>query len=297
MQVVENPIERFPRAVIERLTYIDFRLYFLGDLRRADLMQRFGTGPAGATRDIALYRQFLPSNLELDPVTKTYCPTQSFVPMVLHSPAQVLTAISQGFGSGLADFSEPLLPCAFPTALSLPDADVLAPITRSIRHGKAVQLSYYSITSGPTVREIVPLALVDIGPRWHVRAYDRKSQEFRDFVFTRMRGITVLDGPTEPHERLAADDQWNRVVELVLVPHPQHPRPEAVMLDYRITDKPLKVKARAANVGYMLQQWRVDCSSDHRLPGVEFPLWLKDRLLLYGVSNANIAPGFGENGE
>ena len=34
----------------ERLSHIDFKLYFFGELRRADVVDRFGTGPAGATR-------------------------------------------------------------------------------------------------------------------------------------------------------------------------------------------------------------------------------------------------------
>ena len=58
-------------------------------------MERFGTGPAGATRDIAMYRDFAPNNLLLEASTKVYEPTKSFVPLFLHSPAQILTAISE----------------------------------------------------------------------------------------------------------------------------------------------------------------------------------------------------------
>ena len=38
------------------------------------------------------------------------------------------------------------------------------------------------MTSGKTQRVIVPFALVDTGLRWHVRAYDRKRNGFRDFL-------------------------------------------------------------------------------------------------------------------
>ena len=34
-----------------------------------------------------------------------------------------------------------------------------------------------------------------------------------------------------------------------------------------------------------------DCSPDHRLRGLEYALWLKDPLSLYG-SNAQLAPGY-----
>lgn len=41
----------------DRLAYIDFRLYFFGEIGRPDLIERFGVAPAGATRDLALYRK------------------------------------------------------------------------------------------------------------------------------------------------------------------------------------------------------------------------------------------------
>ena len=64
-----------PRVQVERLAFIDFRLYFLGELRRADLIGRFRMAPAGATRDIALYREIAPSNLEFDGSPKSYGPS------------------------------------------------------------------------------------------------------------------------------------------------------------------------------------------------------------------------------
>ena len=66
-----------------------------------------------------------------------------------------------------------------------------------------------------TNRELVPVALADNGLRWHVRAFDRKSKEFRDFVLTRMEKPTVLeDSPVLENETNEKDDQWNRIIEL-----------------------------------------------------------------------------------
>jgi hypothetical protein len=161
------------RTQRERLSHIDFKLYFLGELRRADVVDRFGTGPAGATRDIALYRQIAPENLELDGSDKVYRPTQTFSPLFEHSAQQVLTALTQGYGEGLNEQVSPMLRCEIPNSLSLPSTAVLAPITRAINRGKAVKLGYTSVDSGYTERELVPVALVDIGIRWHVRAFDR----------------------------------------------------------------------------------------------------------------------------
>lgn len=286
-------LDRLPLVQRERLSHIDFKLYFLGELRRADVVERFETGPAGATRDIALYKDIAPENLVLDSATKVYRPSSNFSPLFEHAPQRVLTALSQGFGEGIGDHLEPRLPCEFPSALSLPRMSVLAPITRAMNRGKAVHLTYTSIESGRTEREIVPLALVDIGIRWHVRAFDRKRQQFRDFVFTRMREPKLLeDSPVRKEEAAEHDVQWSRIIELELVPHPAHPRPEVVLMDYDMPDGVLRVRVRAANAGYMLRRWSVDCSPDHSLRGLEYALWLSDPLALYGASNARLAPGY-----
>jgi predicted DNA-binding transcriptional regulator YafY len=144
-----------------------------------------------------------------------------------------------------------------------------------------------------TKREIVPFALIDNGLRWHVRAFDRKTQEFRDFVITRIKQPVVLKTSlVAPHERHDQDIQWNRIVELELVPHPDQPRPEITEMDYGMRDGVLKMKLRAATAGYVLRKWSVDCTPDHSLRGPEYRLWLRDHLAMYGVKNAILAPGY-----
>jgi predicted DNA-binding transcriptional regulator YafY len=174
--------------------------------------------------------------------------------------------------------------------------DVLASVTRAIYQKASIRMEYYSISSGRTKREIVPFALIDNGLRWHVRAFDRKSQEFRDFVITRIKNpVAMNDIEVLPHELSDQDIQWNRIVELELVPHPDQPRPEITEMDYIMRDGVLRMKLRAATAGYILRQWSVDCSPDHSLRGHEYRLWLKDHLALYGVKNAVLAPGYTVN--
>lgn len=291
-------LARLTKTQRERLSHIDFKLYFLGELRRADVVDRFGTGPAGATRDIALYRELAPENLELDNSDKVYRPTQAFEPLFEHSPHRVLTALTHGYGEGLGellgDEVHPMLRCEVPSALSLPKTSILAPLTRAIHRGKAVKLRYTSIDSGRIERELVPVALVDSGLRWHVRAFDRRNRQFRDFVLTRMEEPIVLEHSVVLREETAELDlQWSRIIELELVPHPQHTRPEVVLMDYPFAeDGVLRVRVRAANTGYMLRRWSVDCSSDHHLRGMEYALCLRDSLVLYGASSAHLAPGY-----
>jgi hypothetical protein len=281
------------KAQLERLSYVDFRLYFLGELRRSDLMDRFGTGPAGATRDIAMYREVAAENLQFDATGKYYSNSIAFRPVFDHDPQRVLSALSQGYGQGLSDGLLPLVRCEVPALLGLPSTDTLAPITRAIHREMPVRMVYHSMSSGKGEREVVPLGLVNNGVRWHLRAFDRKSSEFRDFVFSRMeRPVTVDDGSIAPHETAEHDAQWSRIIELELVPHPAHPRPEVIEREFGISDGVLRVRVRATNAGYMLRLWSVDCSPDHGLAGPEYLLWLRDALVLYGVNSALLAPGY-----
>lgn len=148
------------------------------------------------------------------------------------------------------------------------------------------------MSSGESERVIVPFALVDTGLRWHVRAFDRKSGEFRDFVITRIEVPVLLDEEPKTNERSDNDIQWTRIVELEFVPHPRLSRPEIIRMDYAMKDGSIRMRVRAAVAGYMLLRWSVDCSPNHSLQEEQYRLWLSDPLALYGVENAKLAPGY-----
>lgn len=285
-------VESLSHAQRERLAYIDFRLYFMGEVGRPDLASRFGVAAAAATRDLALYREVATQNIEFDGSNKIYRIGKAFAPLFDHAPQRVLSTLSLGFGDGVNEVSQPMLPCESPAALSSPDMSVLAPICRAIHAKRPVAIRYHSVNSGESERVITPFALVDSGLRWHVRAFDRKTGEFRDFVITRIDSPMMLNEAPKIGERPEDDIQWTRIVEIELVPHPDQPRPELISRDYSFTSGVLALKLRAATAGYMLRRWSVDCSPDHRLRGPEYRLWLKDHLALYGVKNALFAPGY-----
>ncbi|MBN9395387.1 MAG: WYL domain-containing protein [Candidatus Melainabacteria bacterium] len=277
-------IPDLPLSQKERLEFIEFRLYYLGEIRRADLIEQFDIGSAGATRDLALYRQLAPDNMYLQGSTKTYVIGLGFIPIFERTLEQVLSALSHGFGN---------LPCEIPQSLSRPNMAVLATITRAIHRYKAISVRYCSISSGWVDRELVPHSLVNNGQRWHVRCFDRRSKEFRDFVITRIESAEILEtAGVSKYERMESDHQWVRIVELILVPHPAQERPEIIERDYGMVNGSLKVELRAALAGYFLRQWQVDCSPDGGLGGDGYQLYLQNPLALYGVKNLMLAPGY-----
>ncbi len=279
-----------PPSQVERLSFIEARLFFLGELRRADVARRFSRASIQASRDLALYKEIAPDNLVYDFQAKTYLPGEKFRLIFSRTPERVMYWLRSGLGDGLPH------PQGLPTAavenLGLPRLRELAVVTRAIYRRQVLEVSYVSLSSGKSNRQIVPHALVDNGQRWHVRAYDRANSRFSDFVITRMSKTAILDGDSvATHEKASADEQWNRIVELKLVPHPKLKHKAAVEADYGMRSGALRVQCRAAVAGYALRQWGVDCSPDHHLSESEYQLALANSQVLGSIDSSALAPG------
>lgn len=285
-------LQRLSHTQRERLAYIDFRLYFMGEVGRPDLASHFGMAPAAATRDLALYREVASQNIEFDGSNKIYRIGKAFIPLFDHNMQRVLSALSHGFCDVVHGNSKPMLACEFPVELCNPRIDVLAPICRAIHLKRPVLIRYYSMSNGETERIIVPFALVDTGLRCHIRAFDRKTGNFRDFVITRIVVLTLLDEEPKANELPSNDSQWIRIIELDLVPHPRLARPEIIRMDYGMVDGLIRMRVRAAVAGYMLLRWGVDASPDHSLKEEQYRLWLSNSLALKDVDNAKLVPGY-----
>ena len=285
-------LEDISQAQQERLFHIDFKLRFLGAVNRNDLVTRFGIKAAAATRDISLYKELAPKNLIYDTKAKTYKEADQFKPLFDYQGSQALSALCYGLGDDHVSGGMSLVTAESPTQLNFPNLDVLAEITKAIHQKKALKIDYRSLSSGLSQREIVPFALVDNGLRWHVRAFDRKRERFTDFVINRIAKPKLLNTEITKPETKEGDIQWNRIVEMHIVPHPNLKHPETLETEYGIVDGILKIQVRAAVAGYVLRHWNIDCSEQHILTGPENHLWLQNRQTLYGVENLVIAPGY-----
>jgi len=285
----------YSHAQQQRLAFIDFCLQYFGQMARADLIQHFSTGLASGTRDFSLYKELVPDNLILKHQTKLYYRSEKFVPLFQHDPQTILTSLCRGFGDGFASKFKPSDTCFDAIRLIQPDSNTIATLMRAIQARQAIKCEYVSLSSGTTERELVPHAIVNNGHRWHVRAFDRKSNSFRDFVCTRFISLNEILAPTVKHELAENDQAWSTILSIVLIPHPKLSQPLAIELDYNMSNGELALEVRAALVGYLLQQWQVDCSKDYQLDEKQFPLALKNSEALKNCSNALLAPGFINN--
>lgn len=289
----ESP-DSLTQAQRERLSFIDFCLFFRGGLSRADLETRFGISVAGASRDLASYRNLAPANLNYDGSDKVYRISESFEPVFGFRTDRVLSWLRQGFGDGLALEIGRSFESDGADLLAPPSIEMLGVLARAIHGRHALRVKYLSLSSGTSSRDIVPLAFVDNGLRWHVRAFDRKNSRFGDFVVNRITQAKVSAESPQDHEALVRDEQWHRKVKLEIVPHPGVTHPEAVSADYGMKNGALVVEARAAIAGYALARWNVDSSFIHTLSPLRHHLWLRNSEVLADVESAPLAPGYAQ---
>lgn len=285
-------LEELNYAQRERLAYIDFCLEYQGQIARADLIQRFKTGLASCSRDLALYKELAPDNAVLKHETKRYFRAKKFLPIFKHDPESILKALSRGFGDGISQSLEPSSICFDAIRLIHPDSNIIGSIMRSIHGGTALKCEYESLSSGTTDREIVPHAIVNNGHRWHVRAYDRKTSSFKDFVCTRFSKAEVIDNTITSKEMPEADLAWHNIVALELIPHPNIKHKKAIEMDYGMTNGVLTLEVREALVGYLLRQWNIDCSKEASLTGHEHQLFLNNLKSLSISDSLTLAPGY-----
>ena len=276
----------------QRLAYIDFCLLFKGAIYRQDLINRFEVGLSAGSRDFNLYKELAPENLDYDSSGKRYYQTAQFKPLFEHDAQRTLTKLANDISDGFDAIGDMHFPVEAPSSLNIPDIFIVAKLVQAILNNKAVSVIYTSLSSGSNARELVPHAIVDNGLRWHVRAYDRKSNSFRDFVLTRISKVTLKQSPAA-EERSEQDAEWHRMLPLQLVPHPKNVSfPTAIEMDYGMENSQLLINVRAAMAGYLLRRWNVDCTERATLKGAEYQLWLQNRFTLNNVENLAIAPGY-----
>lgn len=277
----------------QRLAYIDFKLLFSGLVTRNEIVNRFELGLAAASRDIALYKEHAPDNMDYDNVNKKYLIKSSFKPLFTHDPRKTLIKLANNISDGYDAINDVQFPIESPSQLNVPDIFVVARLSQAIINKKAVSIIYTSLSSGSAARELVPHSIVDNGLRWHVRAFDRKSQSFRDFVLTRISKVSILQQTTLTFEDKLEDNQWMRMMPLQIVPHPNNVmHSTAIELDFGMECGMLELNVRAAMAGYLLRRWNVDCSINASLSGAEYQLHLRNTQTLYGAENLMIAPGY-----
>ena len=66
-------------GIEQRLEFIEFRLFWEGSINRANITEFFGVSVPQASKDLTLYQERAPGNMEYDTRAKRYVAAEKFV--------------------------------------------------------------------------------------------------------------------------------------------------------------------------------------------------------------------------
>ena len=218
IQTIARPMAKTPRDHQERLKAVEILLLWEGQVSRPRLAEIFDVHGSVLSRDMATYAHQVPDNCEYDTGARAYVVTPYARPQLTQGrfgeyEGLVGTLPSLGLHAGVELVS---------TQQHITDIGYrpFSRIYSAVREGKQIQIEYRSL-SHPKAhkRTIRPHAFIQAGPRWHVRAYCERTNEFRDFNIGR---ISRVDDPRPSLLPEAERDMaWHTFIQLRLVPHPQ----------------------------------------------------------------------------
>ena len=257
-------------SVEQRLAFIEERLFWLGEVNRGDLIHRFGVSPSQASKDIARYLEHAPRGLIYDKSAKRYVAGGDFRPVIAAPDAAGFLGALRLADLGRSREETPLATTVPFDAAPIPertvDPYVLRSVLFAIRDRTGLAVTYQSMSrEEPVRRRICPHALAHDGFRWHTRAFDTESGEFRDFVLGRI-------SKPKPDRQLSAqsadDHDWQTFVDLVIAPHPglTPGQRRAIALDYGISRGSIRMRVRRALLFYALKKLGLDLPENTRPP-------------------------------
>ena len=259
-------------ATRQRLQFIEVLAWYTGVVTRSAVARAFGNSDAAATKDLKLYNDLAPGNLIYNHNVFGFVPHDSFQPLFADlSPAVVLPILAANLAVTDAPYGTELIygvaTASLPLPARLPSMQTLAQITRAIHRRSKLRIQYRSLSDQDSLKERIlePHTLVDTGLRWHMRAYQEASYDFRDFVLSRISEAECLDAPAESN--LQYDDDWVEYVNLRLAPHAglDAPQRTSLLLDYGASDEVIEINVRRALLGYLLQRLNIDTTPDHSM--------------------------------
>lgn len=246
-----------------RYRMIEIITLWEGRLTSKHLQTAFGIGRQQASKDISEYKNNIaPDNLVFDKKLKGYTPSKKFSPVLTKGEINEYLHMLNSQSDLMTHFANLDIPQAHSEIVSplfrVVSASIVRPIIIACKESQRIEVEYSSLTSEKDYRNIVPHTLVFNGYRWHVRAYCEKSQEFRDFVLSRITNIYDFVGASD--NSIQNDSAWNSEVQIIIKPDPRldDQQQAVIAADYGMQNRLLKIKTRGAMVEYVLQFLRIN---------------------------------------
>lgn len=241
-----------------RYQLIEMLAYWQGLVNSSALKNYFDVSRTQAQKYLTQYQQAYPNQLIYDKRRKGFVITPSFVPTHISGNAnEYLDWIHAQSNS--PNNSNQLTNATLNVPKRSVQPDVIRMLVQAINQKRRLEVDYVSLTRPDTEGRIIqPTVFVCTGLRWHLRAYDEKNMEFRDFVLSRFLGKPeLLDGDVVDS---TDDEAWHTFIDLKFVPDPRLTpmQKKVIEHDYQMDNGELIVNTRAALAHYVLQEMNVN---------------------------------------
>jgi predicted DNA-binding transcriptional regulator YafY len=245
-----------------RLYFIELLANWEGKVNSADLGAQFDVSRQQCSAAFKAYKEAHPNNLHYDASQKSYLPTATFAPCHIDGDAHQYLHWLQTKQLLISPSSENKTKQAWHYALALPPRHISPAVMRglvaAVKQQRRLEVDYVSLNNPSREgRIIAPHSFINTGSRWHLRAYCEKSQQFRDFVLSRFRGIPELLDKSRFHAQ--HDIAWNTKVTLVIQPDPrlEPAKRQVIEQDYQMQNGHLHITTLGCMVNYLLRELQI----------------------------------------
>lgn len=237
------------RGIEQRLEFIEFRLFWDGDVNRIDVMRQCGVSVNQASSDLNRYIALAPGNMGHDKSARTDVCGSDFdcrfrPPDAAHYLSQLCVVADDLLESEDCRIPDPPPYASAPTPVRGVDPVKLRSVAGAIRRSEALRARYQS-PSGPEPqwRWIAPHAIAFDGLRWRTWALCLTADCFQDFLLSQ---VLEIRGSRETEASPDDDRDWHSAVALQIALHPELPEAQAkvISLNYGMRSGKAKIKVR-----------------------------------------------------
>ena len=274
-----------------RLKRIEMELYWLGTLNKSRITKEFGVDKKTTASDLKVYRDYVRGDVEVQ--RNRWIAKPRFGPKLLRPR-------SEDFLYDLAKAAGLSAPAGYSVGSSLDEIPVDAPpeilrrrikpqclrrIVRAVRRNasgrraSAVELKVEYLSPHGNDKKVLwigPHALSHDSFRWTVRAFRTDYNRFGDVVLDRIQN--VIEERDSDRKFGNKDDEWNRIVQIILVPNPGLAEEARLHIEaqYGMRKGRLVVRIRRSFIVYFLKRYQIEEKSQRKAPHQE-PLVVKNR--------------------
>jgi hypothetical protein len=229
------------------------KTYWEGCISRQDVIDEFSIASTQATKDFAAVKNLYPGAVIYDPSERRYKPGSSLGRLVSsYSFDQYHTNLR-----GKLDYAYTIEPPRRKI-----DPIIYRSIHKAIEDELGLDILYRSIKhpSPDKTRTIYPHSVIRSGFRWHIRAYEAQSGQFKDFNLSRIVKIVGYSDEHVQAGQIEHDKEWNQDVTLMLTPNKSFTdeQRKVIASDYTGSeDMAIIINVRASELLYVLHLYEV----------------------------------------